>query len=113
MCALAVAVAAAACSTVNITTDWDRGVDFRRFRTFQVVGGRVINEGVEGGQGPFSLTSYPDAVARKDAIVAAVKSRPMPPWPPAGCCAAYRRDASLSTEEMARIATWAEVGAAE
>jgi hypothetical protein len=53
MCALALAVSGAACSTVKVTTDYDRGVDFRHFRTFAVVGGKVINEGVVGAEGPF------------------------------------------------------------
>jgi hypothetical protein len=52
-CALAVVLCGTACSTVKVSTDYDRAVDFRRFRTFAVVGGKIINEGVVGSEGPF------------------------------------------------------------
>jgi hypothetical protein len=52
-CALAVVLCGTACSTVKVTTDYDRAVDFRRFRTFAVVGGKIITEGVVGAEGPF------------------------------------------------------------
>ena len=37
---------AAGCATVSVSTDFDRSVDFSRYRTFVFVGGRLSNNGI-------------------------------------------------------------------
>jgi hypothetical protein len=52
-CALAFAIWASACSTVKVSSDYDRAVDFRGFRTFAIAGGKIINEGASDVDAPF------------------------------------------------------------
>ncbi|WP_437563234.1 monooxygenase [Sorangium sp. So ce542] len=66
---------------------------------------------VAGGIGPFALTTADDAVMGKDAIVAAVQSRRMPPWPPSPECAELAHDPSLTDSQIDALARWASAGA--
>lgn len=66
-----------------------------------------------GGIGVFPLTSYDEAKVVAAAMADAVSSRRMPPWGAAADCNRYESDFSLSDEEIATIADWAEAGAPE
>ncbi|GDX81793.1 hypothetical protein LBMAG42_36040 [Deltaproteobacteria bacterium] len=68
---------------------------------------------VEGGVGGFALDSYASAAPMAAAMAASVQSRRMPPWKAEPGCTDYRDDISLTDEEIARLAAWAEEGAAE
>jgi tetratricopeptide (TPR) repeat protein/mono/diheme cytochrome c family protein len=66
-----------------------------------------------GGGAPFSLLTYDDVRQRADSIVAATKSRRMPPWKPepgSGIFAGVRR---LDDEQLALIQQWATTSAIE
>ncbi len=66
-----------------------------------------------GEVAPFSLTTYPDAYARRDDVREAVESRYMPPWkavPGHGEFADVRR---LSHDEIHLIERWVQSGAPE
>lgn len=43
---LATLAGAAACATVQVSTDYDRNVDFSRFHSFHLVGGHLMHEGI-------------------------------------------------------------------
>ncbi|MFO0601306.1 MAG: hypothetical protein U0228_38715 [Myxococcaceae bacterium] len=65
---------------------------------------------VEGGIAPFALTTYEQAVAMKDDIVAATKNRTMPPYLAGPNCAEYADDQRLSDEQIAMLENWAKGG---
>jgi hypothetical protein len=65
------------------------------------------------GIAPFPLLTYLDASSSALLIQAAVSSRKMPPWPPNGCCRAYRHDRSLSQSEIDTIVSWIDAGTPE
>lgn len=64
-----------------------------------------------GGIAPFTLTSYDDVLAMKDAVRFAVSERTMPPWMPAEGCADYQGNRSLSEEQITAITAWVDAGA--
>lgn len=64
----------------------------------------------EGGIGPFPLTAE-TSVSWANAIKRAVTERTMPPWFAEPACAEYENDLSLTDEQIATIAAWADAGA--
>jgi Tfp pilus assembly protein PilF len=66
-----------------------------------------------GEAAPFSLLSFQDAKTHARQIAAVTQRRIMPPWLPAPDDPKFADDLRLSTEQIARIQTWAEQGAAE
>ncbi|MEZ4450127.1 MAG: hypothetical protein R3B09_11675 [Nannocystaceae bacterium] len=66
-----------------------------------------------GGIAPFALETYAQVYGARTVIDAVTRTREMPPWPPSRCCAEYRRDRSLSDDELAAIAGWVADGAPE
>ncbi len=67
----------------------------------------------EGQIGPFTLTSYEDAVGWADMIREVTNERRMPPWHADPAIGHFANDARLSDEELAQINTWVENGAPE
>jgi Copper type II ascorbate-dependent monooxygenase, C-terminal domain len=55
---------------------------------------------------PFSLERYEDAWMWREAIVAAVTARTMPPWLPGADCNTYTNDPSLPADEAEVFAAW-------
>ncbi|HEU5117011.1 MAG TPA: redoxin domain-containing protein [Isosphaeraceae bacterium] len=67
-----------------------------------------------GQIGPFPLETYSQARKRADDLVYVVQERLMPPWKPApGFGPKFSHDRSLSAEEIATLAAWADAGAPE
>ncbi len=68
---------------------------------------------VAHGIAPFALQSYGDLTAQKDAVLAAVTSHLMPPWPAARGCNTYAPDGTLSDGQIALLKGWLDAGALE
>ncbi len=70
---------------------------------------------VDGGIAPFALDSFSAASPMATAMSGAVTAKRMPPWPPSSCgdCQDFQHDRSLTDEQIATIAAWAEQGAPE
>ncbi len=66
---------------------------------------------VEGGIAPFSLTTYEQVAAVKDAIAVSVKNRTMPPYLAAPGCTEYADDQNLTDAQIAMLEAWAKEGA--
>jgi len=64
----------------------------------------------DGGVGPFSLTTYADAVANAGAIEQAVRTKKMPPWPPDAGYARLAHERILSDSEISLIRAWSQAG---
>ncbi len=67
----------------------------------------------DGGIAPFGLTNYAEAQKRVGLIPEKVRTRTMPPWPPNDECNHYENDRSLTDEQIATLADWAEGAAPE
>ncbi|MCU0330497.1 MAG: T9SS type A sorting domain-containing protein [Candidatus Kapabacteria bacterium] len=61
---------------------------------------------VSGGIAPFTLASYDDAVAMNFAVMQAVRTRSMPPWPPAEQEKPFAHSRSMTEQEIAIIEDW-------
>ena len=68
---------------------------------------------VEGGIGPFSLTTFDAVSAAQGSVKAETATRRMPPWLAAPGCNEYADDRSLSDAQIATIGQWVEQGAPE
>lgn len=67
-----------------------------------------------GQVGPFALETYEQARKRADDIASIVVERKMPPWKPDPHVGpGFKSDRSLSSDEIATLAAWAEAGAPE
>ena len=64
-----------------------------------------------GGFAPFSLVSYDEARGHAALAAAATQSGEMPPWPPAAGCGDFQDARTLSSDEKAVFAAWAQAGA--
>ena len=67
----------------------------------------------EGGAGGFPLDDYAVVAGMAEQVADSVVDRRMPPWLAGPGCNDYQYDISLSDEEIATIAAWAEAGAPE
>src|SRR5687767_7300477 len=67
----------------------------------------------DGGSAPMTLTSYGEARPWAKAIKEEVLDRKMPPWGAVKGFGEFRNDASLTQDEVLRIAEWVEGGAPE
>jgi hypothetical protein len=65
------------------------------------------------GIAPFALDSAQALVGRQAAVAHAVRTKAMPPWLGASCCAGYRDDWSLAEDERSKLLAWLAQGAAE
>lgn len=63
-----------------------------------------------GGIGPFPLTSYADARAKRGVVAQAVRSRLMPPWHAKRGVRRYLHDPSLTNAQISTIVRWARSG---
>lgn len=70
---------------------------------------------VEGGIGPFALTSYEGAVAEAEEIAQVTRDRIMPPFlaDNSGACNTWSNHRGLTDEEIATIGAWVEMGTLE
>jgi hypothetical protein len=68
---------------------------------------------VDGGIGPFPLTSYAEAYPYRARISEMVANKLMPPWLAGEGCADYKGDFSLSDAAIATITGWVRTGAPE
>lgn len=70
---------------------------------------------VEGGLGPFTLTSYDEVRRYASRIRESVLERSMPPWhlDPTIGIQAYNNDISLSREQVETVLAWVDAGAPE
>ncbi len=66
-----------------------------------------------GEIGPFSLTSYDEAVGWAEMIDEVVKEQRMPPWHANPAHGKFRNDARLSDEEKVQVQRWVAAGAPE
>jgi mono/diheme cytochrome c family protein len=64
-----------------------------------------------GGFAPFSLTSYDEAHGYAALAAAATQAGEMPPWPPAAGCGDFANARTLSSDQIAVFAAWAQQGA--
>lgn len=78
-----------------------------------ILDAKCVNCHVKGGIAPFALETYEQVLAQKSAIVGAITSGSMPPWPPANDCNTYLGDRSLTADQIATLKGWAEAGGAE
>ena len=68
----------------------------------------------KGQVGPFALDTYEQARKRAEDIAAVVEDRLMPPWKAApNVGPKFKHDRSLSAQDIATLASWAEAGAPE
>lgn len=70
---------------------------------------------VEGGIGPFALTTYEGAVAEAEEIAQVTAERIMPPFlaDNSGACNTWSNHRGLTDEEIATIGAWVEMGTPE
>jgi len=87
-----------------ITPTWETDVG-------PILQGRCAFCHADGAIAPFPLGTYEEAAPYADLIADAVTSRIMPPWGADPDCNEYAYDVSLSDEQIATIALWAEGGA--
>src|SRR5438105_68430 len=79
----------------------------------RIVYNRCATCHAKGGNAPMSLLTYADVRPWATAIKEEVLNRRMPPWGAVKGFGDFREDASLSQEEIMRIADWVEGGAPE
>jgi hypothetical protein len=78
-----------------------------------VVDARCTGCHVDGGIGPFPLTTYEECSAAALAMADAVGEGRMPPWPPDADCNDYQHDRSLTGDQIALVEQWAALDAPE
>ncbi|HWQ32912.1 MAG TPA: hypothetical protein VNQ79_08655 [Blastocatellia bacterium] len=66
-----------------------------------------------GDIAPMSLMTYEEARPYAQAIKAQTQARLMPPWKPAPGCGDFQDARTLTSEEIATLAAWADAGAPE
>ncbi|MBI1895216.1 MAG: cytochrome c [Acidobacteria bacterium] len=101
----AAAVPAGAHETITTKLTWTREIS-------RIVYRRCVSCHREGG-GAFPLVRYEEARPWAKAIRDEVLSRRMPPWGAIKGFGDFKHDASLTQEEISRIADWVEGGAPE
>jgi cytochrome c553 len=67
----------------------------------------------DGGEAPFSLTTYAEAAKRAPLLAAVTRSRFMPPWQPEQGYGDFAGNRRLSDEEIRTLSDWAAAGAPE
>ncbi len=67
----------------------------------------------QGGIAPFALETYEQAYPMRGIIKSSTQAGTMPPWPPAKGCSEYFSDRSLTEEQLATLAAWADGGGVE
>ena len=75
-----------------------------------ILDGRCTGCHYQGGIAPFALTGYDLARRNRVAVADAVRRRLMPPWHAEPGHRRYLHDPSLTTEQIAQITRWAELG---
>jgi hypothetical protein len=78
-----------------------------------ILDARCVTCHESGGIGPVALTSYAHVANLAPLIRELVSSRTMPPWAADSGYQQYKFDPSLSDEQIATIAAWADAGAPE
>jgi hypothetical protein len=67
----------------------------------------------EGGIGPFSLMTYPQAAVMGPLLSASAQAGTMPPWPPDTEYSNFAHERILSSDEKAALAAWVSEGMPE
>src|ERR671911_1867988 len=75
-----------------------------------ILDGRCAGCHYQGGIAPFALTGYDAARRNRVAVADAVRRRLMPPWHAEPGHRRYLHDPSLTTEQIAQITRWSELG---
>jgi hypothetical protein len=65
---------------------------------------------VEGGIGPFALTTWPQVEQWAPIVAPAIADLSMPPWPPSAECNSYEDERRLSLEERELLLEWIDLG---
>src|SRR3990167_6676668 len=73
-----------------------------------ILDARCVNCHVAGGVAPFALDTWAGASNVAALVANAVESGRMPPWRAGAADVGYLRDPSLSAEQKAAIAAWAQ-----
>lgn len=68
---------------------------------------------VQGGIGPFPLSTYTDAQKNHAGMSAAVQARRMPPWMPADNCQKFKDARSLTQDQIDTLYSWSQDSAPE
>lgn len=68
---------------------------------------------VQGGIGPFALTSFAEASSVSALLAQETRTRRMPPWPPSSTCRPLREVRSLTDDEIAILGDWHAMGTPE
>lgn len=66
-----------------------------------------------GGSAPFAFETYEDVKFAAPAMLNAIESGRMPPWPADPACRSYANERVLSEDDKATFAQWVEAGAPE
>ena len=78
-----------------------------------IVAGRCLGCHASDGVAPFVLETYEDVSTLGAAVVAAVQSGGMPPFPGDSDCNEYRGDTSLTDAQIETIRVWVDEGTPE
>jgi hypothetical protein len=73
-----------------------------------IIDARCVGCHVEGGPAPFPLTDHASVQARRAAIAGHTSAGLMPPWHASTDCAEYLGDPTLTDEQLATLAAFAE-----
>ncbi len=110
VCAVSAAVAVAALLTAEAWAQpASRPVTYTR-DVAPIIAARCGGCHAPGGDGPFSLTSFDEVRRRASMIVAATKSRYMPPWKPAPGFGEFTGARRLRDHEIATLEQWVADG---
>jgi len=66
-----------------------------------------------GGSAPFAFETFEDVSVAAPAMLAAMQSGRMPPWPADESCRSYANERLLSADDLATFETWVEAGTPE
>ncbi|MBK7861177.1 MAG: monooxygenase [Archangiaceae bacterium] len=96
----------AACAAPEPRVSWSRDIG-------PLVQAKCAGCHVNGGIGPFPLTTFAEFMNVAETARLAIIQRRMPPWPASKSCAEYAPDGSLSDEQVSMIDRWLDDGALE
>jgi len=78
-----------------------------------IVEGRCAACHEPGGVAPFPLTSFAEAEPWGEAMLAAMDSGAMPPFPADSSCNTYEQDPTLTAEQIELVRAWVDAGKPE
>ncbi|MEZ4399082.1 MAG: hypothetical protein R3B06_03640 [Kofleriaceae bacterium] len=109
--ALTPALVAVACGGDDTTGPVDAPAAVTYYQDLKpIIDAKCLGCHGDGGIGPFSLDTVDKVTDMAGIVVSKVADRTMPPWPPNADCNQYFGDRSLSAEQIALFAAWADGG---